>query len=359
MNIDRTEYTIDIDEEERKVSVLDQRLLPHTVKYKDLKDWRAAVESIRDMTVRGAPLIGVTGAAAVALAAEENPDSNELKAATEKIRQARPTAVNLNWAADFMLKRLLGMEEGRRKKAAWRLAKEILEAEGGMSKKIARYALSIIESRYHELGRPLNILTHCNAGRLATVELGTATAGIYAAFNAGIPLTVFTDETRPRLQGTLTAWELKTFGIPVCLITDNAGGELMREGSIDLVIVGADRIAANGDTANKIGTYLKALAAADNDVPFYVAAPMSTFDWSAKDASDIPIENRSGDEIRWIEGISKKGRRTEVRITDEDMPVANPGFDITPGRLITGFITDQGIAEPDKIKELRQKMNHV
>ena len=301
-------YTVFIDEAERRVAVLDQRLLPHRVEYVDLKNAQEAAEAIRDMTVRGAPLIGVTGAA--------------------------------------------GMEPDRRRKAAWHLAAEICEQERSMSIRLAKHAQTIIEALYLKLGRPLNILTHCNAGKLATVELGTATAGIYTAFEAGIPLTVYADETRPRLQGTLTAWELRAAGIPVCLIADNAGGELMREGGIDLVIVGADRIAANGDTANKIGTYLKALAAADNQLPFYVAAPISTFDWTAKSGGDIPIENRSGDEIRWVRGIDKHGQR-EVCITDPGIATVNPGFDVTPARLITGFITDRGVFVPEDLKDLR------
>ena len=305
-------YTVFIDEAERRVTVLDQRLLPHRVEHVDLKNAQEAAEAIRDMTVRGAPLIGVTGAAGMALAADESTETGFLIEAANLLKSARPTAVNLNWAVDFMLKRLKGMEPDRRRKAAWHLAAEICEQERTMSIRLAKHAQTIIEALYLKLGRPLNILTHCNAGKLATVELGTATAGIYTAFEAGIPLTVFADETRPRLQGTLTAWELKAAGVPVCLIADNAGGELMREGGIDLVIVGADRIAANGDTANKIGTYLKALAAADNQIPFYVAAPISTFDWTAKSGGDIPIENRSGDEIRWVRGIDKPGHEPEV-----------------------------------------------
>ena len=202
------------------------------------------------------------------------------------------------------------------------------------------------------------VLTHCNAGKLATVELGTATAGIYTAFEAGIPLTVFADETRPRLQGTLPAWELKAAGVPGCLIADNAGGALMRAGGIDLVIVGADRIAANGDTANKIGSYLKALAAADNQIPFYVAAPISTFDWTAKSGGDIPIENRSGDEIRWVRGIDKHGHETEVCITDPGIATVNPGFDVPPAGLITGFITDRGVFALEDLKDLRMN-SHV
>lgn len=351
-------YTISIDPLARKVSVLDQRLLPHRVEYLEVKTWQDACEAIADMAVRGAPLIGVTGAAAVALAAEKSVADSDLKRVSEAIKEARPTAVNLAWAVDYVVKRLLGMPAEKRRKAAWTLAVEILEKERQMSAQMGKYALSIIESLYLELGRPLNILTHCNAGRLATVELGTATAGIYLAFEAGIPLTVYADETRPRLQGALTAWELKEAGIPVCLIADNAGGEMMREGDIDLVIVGADRIASNGDTANKIGTYLKALAAADNQIPFYVAAPISTFDWSAKQGDDIPIETRSADEVRWIKGPDVEGTERSVRITAAEMPVVNPAFDVTPARLITGFITDRGVFAPENLVHLRQGASH-
>lgn len=351
-------YTVFIDEAERRVTVLDQRLLPHRVEHVDLKNAQEAAEAIRDMTVRGAPLIGVTGAAGMALAADESTETGFLIEAANLLKSARPTAVNLNWAVDFMLKRLKGMEPDRRRKAAWHLAAEICEQERTMSIRLAKHAQTIIEALYLKLGRPLNILTHCNAGKLATVELGTATAGLYTAFEAGIPLTVYADETRPRLQGTLTAWELKAAGIPVCLIADNAGGELMREGGIDLVIVGADRIAANGDTANKIGTYLKALAAADNQIPFYVAAPISTFDWTAKSGGDIPIENRSGDEIRWVRGVDKHGQEAEVCITDPGIATVNPGFDVTPARLITGFITDRGVFALEDLKDLRMN-SHV
>ena len=328
-------YTVFIDEAERRVTVLDQKLLPHRVEHVDLKNAQEAAEAIRDMTVRGAPLIGVTGAAGMAVAADESTETGFLIEAANLLKSARPTAVNLNWAVDFMLKRLKGMEPDRRRKAAWHLAAEICEQERTMSIRLAKHAQTIIEA-----------------------ELGTATAGIYTAFEAGIPLTVYADETRPRLQGTLTAWELKAAGIPVCLIADNAGGELMREGGIDLVIVGADRIAANGDTANKIGTYLKALAAADNQIPFYVAAPISTFDWTAKSGGDIPIENRSGDEIRWVRGVDKHGQEAEVCITDPGIATVNPGFDVTPARLITGFITDRGVFALEDLKDLRMN-SHV
>lgn len=351
-------YTISIDPLGHKVSVLDQRALPHRVEYLNLRSWQDACEAIQDMAVRGAPLIGVTGAAAVALAAEKSTEEADLRRAAGVVKESRPTAINLAWAVDYVLKRILGMQPERRRKAAWQLAVEILEKEREMSVQMGKHALGIIETLYLELGRPLNILTHCNAGRLATVELGTATAGIYMAFEAGIPLTVYADETRPRFQGALTAWELKEAGIPVCLIADNAGGEMMQEGGIDLVIVGADRIAANGDTANKIGTYLKALAASDNQIPFYVAAPFSTFDWSTKQGQDIPIENRDADEIRWVTGLDAEGREQSVRVTSADIPVVNPAFDVTPARLITGFITDRGIFEPENIRRLRQGVLH-
>ncbi|MVX55721.1 S-methyl-5-thioribose-1-phosphate isomerase [Parasutterella muris] len=344
--------TIRINSVNRSVEILDQRALPHCVAVLSLQNEEQACEAIRSMAVRGAPLIGITGAAAMALACSKDSSNKALNEAAERVKSARPTAVNLAWAVDKVLQALLSLPASQREAAAWDSAESILEQERRMSLKIGKYALGIIEALYRKLGRPVRLLTHCNAGALATVGPGTATAGFYAAHQKGIPIEVYADETRPRLQGAMTAWELCSCGVPVSLIADNAGGHLMREGLIDAVFVGADRIAANGDTANKIGTYLKALSAADNNIPFYVAAPVSTFDASLKDGSGIPIEERSGDEIRRVYGADENGLPASVFITSRSQKVMNPGFDVTPSRLITAFVTDQGVFAANELEEI-------
>ncbi len=346
--------SIRIDKDAGKVWVLDQRLLPHEVQEKELRSVDEAIDAISDMTVRGAPLIGVTGAAGLALACAVDPSAYNLQVASQRLIGSRPTAVNLSFAVLKALNAVLSSPQELRKQVAWQKAADILQEELDMSRKIGEVGVQLIKEIYEKKQAPVRVLTHCNAGWLATVDYGTATAPIYVAHSLGIPVEVFADETRPRLQGTLTAWELSSHGIPVKLIADNTGGLLMREGEVDIVITGADRIARNGDTANKIGTYLKALAAADNKIPFYIAAPQSTFDWNTETGENIPIEEREGDEIRLIKGVDKNGKPNEIFITDQAMEVVNPGFDITPARLITGFITERGIFKSTELQLLQE-----
>ncbi|MCD8338604.1 MAG: S-methyl-5-thioribose-1-phosphate isomerase [Burkholderiales bacterium] len=354
MKVDgRALRSIKIDKDLGKVWVLDQRLLPHKVEEIELKSLDEVIKAIKQMTVRGAPLIGVTAAAGLALACSSTTSAESIQIAADKLIASRPTAVNLYYAVDRALKTLLRTPQDERRQMAWAMANQILLEELDRSYKIGQSGVELIKSLYEKKQRPITVLTHCNAGWLATVDYGTATAPIYAAHEQGVPVQVLADETRPRLQGTLTAWELSEHGIPVKLVADNAGGFLMRQGKVDLVITGADRIASNGDTANKIGTYLKALAAFDNGVPFYIAAPKSTFDWSTENGNAIPIEERGADEVRLIKGLDKSGNLTEVLITDPEMEVVNPGFDITPGHLITGFITEYGIFKVSEFSNLK------
>lgn len=352
-----SEQTIRLESQTETAVVIDQRRLPFELVKVSVNDWRDMRAAIADMVVRGAPLIGVSAAAAVALATKEGCDDKFLVEAAENIKAARPTAVNLAWAVERMMRVLLDTPERERKCAAWAEAQEILDEDLRMSRGIAEAFCGMIEERYRESGRTVHIMTHCNAGWLATVDWGTATAGIYEAFNRGIPVKVYASETRPRLQGTLTAWELRRHGVDVTLITDNAAGILLQSGAVDMVIAGADRIAANGDTANKVGTYLKALAARDNGVPFYIAAPYSTFDWSMASGREIPIEERSADEVRRIAGTDDSGSVSQVLITDADQPVFNPGFDVTPNRLICGFVTEQGYFPTESLAQLREKQH--
>ena len=345
--------TIELHSLGRVVRVLDQRKLPHKMEYLTLRTYEEAIEAIRNMTVRGAPLIGITGAAAMALASTQSSDESRLKEYAQMIISARPTAVNLAYSVSKVLEGLLSLPDQERVEGAWRMAGEICSEELGMSLAIGEHAFRIISDLYERLRRPVRILTHCNAGALATVGPGTATAGFYFAHWRNIPIKVYADETRPRLQGVMTAWELRRSGIDVELISDNSGGLLMQRGGVDAVFVGADRIALNGDTANKVGTYLKALACADNHVPFYVAAPVSTFDYSARNGEEIEIEERSPEEIRKVTGVEEDGSIREVLITEREQPVWNPAFDITPARLITGFVTNRGIFSPDNLLNLR------
>lgn len=329
------------------VEIVDQTLLPYRYEKRVLSDWRDCVEAIRNMRVRGAPLIGVTGAWAVVLAVKEDPENEPLKRAAEVIASARPTAVNLSWAVRRMMNTLMPREPSLRLEAAIKLAEAMTQEDVLTCRAIGEAGMSLISDLYTKLRRPVNVLTHCNAGWLATVDYGTALSPIYMAFEQGIPLHVWVDETRPRNQGLLTAWELGQHGVPHTLIADNAGGQLMQQGSVDLVIVGADRITRRGDVANKVGTYLKALAAKDNDVPFYVAAPASTIDWTVTDGKrEIVIENRSGSELSVVNGVDRTGTPASVQIAEPDVPVANPAFDVTHNRFVTGVITERGIVKP-------------
>ena len=346
---------------EKTVKIIDQRRLPHEFVLADLQTVDDVITAIKDMYVRGAPLIGVTGAYGVYLATLKAPhrpaEDTYLVAECDRIKAARPTAVNLSWAVDIVLAAVLQVRPSEKRiPAAREKAALITELEVENCKKIGQHGLPLIEAiSRRKNGQKVNILTHCNAGWLACIEYGTATAPIYAAYDEGVDVHVWVDETRPLNQGNrLTAWELGRYGVDHTIITDNAGGYVMQQGKVDMVIVGTDRTTATGDVANKIGTYLKALAARDNNIPFYVALPSSTFDWNIKDGvKEIPIEERDPDEIRYIEG-RVKDKSTRVLICPENSPAANYAFDITPARLVTGFITERGIckATPEDVKRL-------
>jgi methylthioribose-1-phosphate isomerase len=343
----RATRTIWLAEDGWGVEVIDQRWLPHEYRIAALRTVHEAATAIREMWVRGAPLIGVTAAYGVALAMREDPDEANLDAAWDLLHATRPTAINLRWALDALRNRLRPLAPPTRAATAYRQAAEIAEEDVAINSAIGRNGLAIIRAIASKKrpGETVNILTHCNAGWLATVDYGTATAPIYLAMEAGIPVHVYVDETRPRNQGaSLTAWEFVHHGTPHTLVVDNAGGHLMQRGLIDMVIVGTDRTTARGDVCNKIGTYLKALAAHDNGVPFYVALPSPTIDWTVDDGvKEIPIEERSGDEVAYIQGLGGSGV-TRVRIAPEGTRSANPAFDVTPARLVTGLITERGVA---------------
>ena len=295
------------------------------------------------MQVRGAPLIGAVAAYGIALAMREDAADTSLAAATESLMGTRPTAVNLRWALIRMRERLDRLAPGQREEAAWNEADSIAEEDIELNRAIGQHGLELIR-KLAQAGNTVNVLTHCNAGWLATVDYGTALAPIYLAHDEGIALHVWVDETRPRSQGFLTAWELGSHGVPYTVIADNAGGHLMQKGEVDMVIVGADRVTADGHVCNKIGTYLKALAASHNSVPFYAAVPSPTIDWDIADAmNEIPIELRSAEEIRLVSGKDNAGGLSSVTVGPEGMPVANPGFDVTPPALVTGIITEAGV----------------
>ena len=353
--------TIWLDNDERIVKIIDQRKLPHEFILVDLKTVDDAIKAIKDMYVRGAPLIGATGAYGMYLATLNAPgyqiDPEYLKKEADRLKAARPTAVNLAWAVDKVLTTIVTVSDPAKIVVLAReTAGAITEQEVENCRKIGEHGLPLIEQLSSSKGgQPVNVLTHCNAGWLACIEHGTATAPIYAAFDHGIDIHVWVDETRPLNQGTrLTAWELGKHGVNHTIITDNAGGYLMQHAMVDIVIVGTDRTAVSGDVANKIGTYLKALAAWDNRVPFYVALPSSTFDWNIRDGvNDIPIERRDPDEIKYVYGLDKD-RITNVLICPETSPAANFAFDVTPAKYVTGFITERGIckATEDDIRSL-------
>ena len=339
------------------VDVIDQRWLPHEFRIATLRNVGDAATAIRDMWVRGAPLIGVTAAYGVALAMREDPSDAALDAAWERLHATRPTAINLRWALDAARDRLRPLDPAKRAAAAYAQAAGIADEDVEINRAIGRNGLAIIRgvAASKKPGEPVNILTHCNAGWLATVDYGTATAPIYCAMEEGVPVHVYVDETRPRNQGaSLTAWEFVNHGAPHTLVVDNAGGHLMQRGLVDMVIVGTDRTTANGDVCNKIGTYLKALAARDNGVPFYVALPSPTIDWTVRDGKDIPIEERSVNEVHFVQGLGDDGKIARVRISPEGSPAANPAFDVTPARLVTGLITERGVAKasPEGLKTL-------
>lgn len=327
------------------VGIIDQTALPHELRRVTLSTVQDAAHAIKSMQVRGAPLIGVAAAYGVALAMRNDPSDAALDRALRFLAEQRPTAVNLRWAVNDLRSVLAPLAPEARAAAAYARAAEIAEDDVETCRRIGVSGLPLIkELAAKKNGKPLNILTHCNAGWLACVDWGTATSPIYQAHDAGIPVHVWVDETRPRGQGAaLTAFELLHHGVHHTLIADNAGGHFMQHNDVDMVIVGTDRVTAGGDVANKIGTYLKALAAQDNGVPFYVALPYSTIDWTIERGADIPIEERSADEVLSIQGRLSDGTVASVAISAEGTPARNPAFDITPARLVTGLITERGV----------------
>jgi methylthioribose-1-phosphate isomerase len=336
------------------VEIIDQTRLPHCFETIAIRDAAKAARAIKDMQVRGAPLIGVTAAYGVALAMAADPSNANLDDACAMLRATRPTAVNLQWALDAMRAKLEPLAPTSRADAAFALADAIADADVALCAAIGEHGRALIEAAAARKGpRPVQILTHCNAGWLATVDWGTATAPIYKAHEAGVPIHVWVDETRPRNQGaSLTAWELGRQGVPHTIIVDNAGGHLMQHGEVDLVIVGTDRTTASGDVCNKIGTYLKALAAKDNGVPFYVAAPSPSIDFAIDDGlAEIPIEIRPEAEVTHIAGLTAAGHVETVKVAPEGSGAYNPAFDVTPARLVTGLITERGVirASPEAI----------
>ncbi len=329
------------------VGVIDQTALPHRFATARLEKLQDAAHAIRAMVIRGAPLIGATAAYGMCLALREDASDEALERAYATLIATRPTAINLKWALEEMMAAVRNRPRAERTAAAYRRAAEICEEDVAINSAIARNGLPLIEAvaARKKPGEPVNVLTHCNAGWLAAVDVGTATAPIYLAHDSGIAIHVFADETRPRNQGaSLTAWELGQHGVPHTLIADNTGGHLMQHGMVDLVIVGTDRVTANGDVCNKIGTYLKALAARDNNVPFYVALPSPTIDFTLADGvAEIPIEERNAEEVATMRGRTADGRIATVQIAPVGTPVANYGFDVTPARLVTGLITERGV----------------
>ncbi|MBL29533.1 MAG: S-methyl-5-thioribose-1-phosphate isomerase [Rhodospirillaceae bacterium] len=352
MKIDGIPYrSIWVDDDGWSVRVIDQTRLPHAFAVARLTTAADAAEAIRGMTVRGAPLIGATAAYGICLAMRDDPSDEALDAAYAMLLATRPTAVNLRWALDAMRDRLRNRPRDERVAAAYACAAEICDDDVATCRAIGEHGLGVIRDLWEEKGRPdrLNLLTHCNAGWLATVDWGTALAPIYMAHDAGIPVHVWADETRPRNQGaSLTAWELGRHGVPHTVIADNVGGHLMQHGLVDLCIVGTDRTTAGGDVCNKIGTYLKALAAHDNGVPFYVALPYSTIDWTIEDGATIPIEERDAAEVTRITGRTSGGTVVTVTVTPEGSPAANYAFDVSPRRYVTGLVTERGVCPATK-----------
>ena len=328
------------------VKIIDQTKLPHQFIIKELKTVKDAINAIKIMEVRGAPLIGGTAAYGLALAVQENNNSEFIKKSAEELIQSRPTAINLKWAVDRIIKKLTGINSDQLLSIALNEAKEICDEDEKFCENIGINGLKVIEEIYNQKKDTVNILTHCNAGWLATINWGTATSPIYHAHKKGIPVHVWVDETRPRNQGAnLTSYELNEEEIPNTIIADNTGGILMQRGDVDMCIVGTDRTLSNGDVCNKIGTYLKALAAHDNNVPFYVALPSSTIDWDIKDAKDIPIEERNSEELSHVEGIDENNEIKKVLIYPTKSKAMNLAFDVTPAKYVTGLITEKGLCE--------------
>jgi len=329
------------------VEIIDQTKLPHRFETVTLRTCEDAARAILTMQVRGAPLIGITAAYGLCLALREDASDEAMDRAIEHLASQRPTAINLRWALDQVRAAVRNLPREQRVEAAYKRTAELADEDVETCRRIGVNGLELLKeiASRKKPGEPVNVLTHCNAGWLACVDWGTATSPIYHAHDAGIPVHVWVDETRPRNQGaSLTAYELGSHGVPHTIVVDNAGGHLMQSGKVDICIVGTDRVAANGDVANKIGTYLKALAAKDNDVPFYVALPHSTIDWTLDEGRKIPIEERSADEVLKMPGRLPDGSVVTVEIAAPGSPAGNPAFDVTPARLVTGFITERGIA---------------
>ena len=341
--------TIWYDDKKDKVKIIDQRLIPFELKIIELNTVDEVCFAIKEMQVRGAPLIGVTAAYGMYIAAKENSDLDYLRKASDKINSTRPTAVNLSWALKKIMNNIIDIKKDHLLNKILLLANQIREQDINNCKNIGEHGYKLIKEVYKKNNKPVNILTHCNAGWLATVDWGTALAPVFVAHKNKIPVHVWVDETRPRNQGfSLTSWELINENIPNSLIVDNVGGHLMQNNKIDLCITGTDRTAANGDVCNKIGTYLKALAAYDNKVPFYVAAPISSIDFSIKNGvKEIPIEERNTDEVSYIEGLDENNIRKKIRIVPEEAICANYAFDVTPAKYITKLITEKGIVDPN------------
>ncbi|ARN83279.1 S-methyl-5-thioribose-1-phosphate isomerase [Methylocystis bryophila] len=360
MEIEGRHYrTIWLDEDGATVHVIDQTKLPFRFETRGLASVEAAARAISDMVVRGAPLIGVTGAYGLALAARQDASEAALRSAHAALLATRPTAINLKWALDRVLAKLLSAPIGERAAEAFAEAGRLADEDAACCEAIGENGFKLIEEAARRKGGRVNILTHCNAGWLATVDWGTAIAPIYKAARAGIDLHVWVDETRPRNQGaSLTAFELGAERIAHTVIVDNAGGHLMQHGEVDLCIVGSDRTTRQGDVCNKIGTYLKALAAHANDVPFYVALPGSTLDWRLSDGvAEIPIEERSGDEVSFMQGLTDAGEVARVRVTPQSSPAKNFGFDVTPARYVTALVTERGVCAASE-KGLRELFPH-
>ncbi|MEP4198690.1 MAG: S-methyl-5-thioribose-1-phosphate isomerase [Aliishimia sp.] len=358
MKVDGTHYrSLWWDAEKEALQIIDQRWLPHDFRVQSVETMKEFADAIVEMRVRGAPLIGATAAYGMALAMRLDPSDTHMRQAWEYLHETRPTAINLRWALNRSEAMLLALAPSDRAAAALQLAHEIADEDVEICRNIGLNGLALIKdiAASKPAGAPVNLLTHCNAGWLATVDWGTATSPMYHAHDAGINLHVWVDETRPRNQGALTSWELGKHGIPHTYITDNAGGHLMQHGEVDLVITGTDRTTRSGDVCNKIGTYLKALAARDNNVPFYVALPSPTIDWTVSDGvAEIPIEDRGGREITHILGRNEDGDIAQVQVSPDGTPGGNPAFDVTPNRLVAGLITERGVcdASPEGLAEM-------
>src|SRR5574343_227517 len=349
MNIDGIPTrTLRAHAEQGTIDIIDQPRLPHALHWVRVDKLEGAAHAIRAMQVRGAPLIGATAAYGLAIALTEGADDKRLQTAIGTLWETRPTAVNLHWALTRMSERLSPLPATARQSAAWQEAEAIAEEDIAQNLSIGQHGLTLFRQAKRRNGAALNIMTHCNAGWLATVGGGTALSPVYAAYDAGLPVHVWVSETRPRNQGLLTAWELAQHGVPHTVIADNAAGILLRDGKVDTVIVGADRIAAKGDVANKVGTYLKALACADNGIPFYVAAPRSTIDFACPEGADIPIEERDGDEFRLVHGLDQHAQPSALRQLPANEDVANPAFDVTPNWLVKAIITERGVCSASR-----------